>query len=77
MVITKTHNVNANNALELWHEATYSINHKVMNEFFKDLEKFTARDIALNQRQIKKLTIKVPKNAICNKPLLILAKGFF
>jgi hypothetical protein len=30
MVITKTHNVNANNALELWHEAPYSINHKVM-----------------------------------------------
>ena len=38
MVITKTHNVNANNALELWHEAPYSINHKAMKFIFKDLE---------------------------------------
>jgi len=32
MVITKTHNVNANNALELWHVSPYSINHKAMND---------------------------------------------
>lgn len=37
MVITKTHNINANNALELWHEAPYSINHKAMTDELKDL----------------------------------------
>lgn len=37
MVITKTHNNNANNALELWHEAPYSINHKAMTDQLKDL----------------------------------------
>jgi len=32
LVITKTHNVNANNALELWHEETYSSNHKATTD---------------------------------------------
>jgi inhibitor of KinA sporulation pathway (predicted exonuclease) len=26
------HNVNANNALEVWHVSTYSSNHKAMND---------------------------------------------
>ena len=53
MVITKTHNVNANNALELWHEAPYSINHKAMKFiFFKDLE-----DLALEVLSDKSLAV--------------------
>ena len=51
MVITKTHNINANNALELWHEAPYSINHKAM-KFFKDLE-----DLALEVLSDKSLAV--------------------
>ena len=52
MVITKTHNVNANNALELWHEAAYSINHKEVKFLFKDLE-----DLALQVLSDRSLAV--------------------